>query len=70
MTIIKAIFYSPLATVAIVLLFAVLIFGLQFYLLVIMSLTTYLIGLTGIIIFGIFTYLTLDRLHVKTVLLI
>ena len=70
MTIIKAIFYSPLATVAIVLLFAVLIFGLQFYLLVIISLTTYLIGLTGIIIFGIFTYLTLNRLHVKTVLLI
>ena len=64
MNTVKAIFYSPLAIVAIVLLFSVLIVGLQFYLLMIISLTTYLIGLTGIIIFGIPTYFILNRLHV------
>ena len=63
---IKAIFYSPLPIVVIVLLFAMLIFGLQFYLLVIISLTTYLVGLAGIIIFGIPTYLILNKLHVKS----
>ncbi len=65
MSLIKAVFYSPLSAVAIVLFFTTIVFGPEIYALSMIALTVYLIALIGIMIIGIPTHLILNKLHIK-----
>lgn len=71
MSIIKAVFYSPLAAVTIVLFFVAIISGSTIihnsaiYSLSMIALVVYLIGLLGTILLGIPTYLILNKLHIR-----
>ncbi len=64
MNLVRAVFYSPLSAVAIVVFLMVLMVGLDVKLIIITSLVVYLIGLASTILLGIPTYLILNRLNI------
>lgn len=64
MNLVRAVFYSPLSAVAIVVFLMALTVGLDVKLIIITSLVVYLIGLASTILLGIPTYLILNRLNI------
>ena len=63
MNLVRAVFYSPLSAVAIVVFLMALTVGLDVKLIIITSLVVYLIGFASTILLGIPTYLILNRLN-------
>ena len=64
MNLVRAVFYSPLSAVAIVVFLMALTVGLDVKLIIITSLVVYLIGLASTISLGIPAYLILNKLNI------
>lgn len=65
MNLIKAIFYSPLSVVAIIVFITAIPSGLDIYSLIKTSLVIYIIGLASTVFLGMPTYLILNKLNIK-----